>query len=246
MYHEGCRVYLDLFIDPVLFVRFRNQRSEHVVQCRLLIVLMTTVFAVLTASCGSSPPRSTAQPVEPVDLGPTPLQIYKARLDARRAAGETAPVDVIDPGHALVFCNGLYPDQSSAEGYLSFGIIRVPSITCQNTPDGKKLVELRRWACGERTDRNCICGRPGSRDFVYVFDEKGYESVAFDAGVKAVSSREYVKGDKIYDGGPTGKVSFGGAYDLFRIDARSLAIKSTRGTVGLRVKLMPCRLDDPQ
>lgn len=214
-------------------------------QHRLIIILMTTALAVLSVTCGSSPPRSTAQPAEPEDLGPTPLQLYKDQLDARRTAGDTAPVDVVDPGHILVYCDGLYADQTSAEGYLSFGIVRNPSITCQNTVDGKKLVELRRWACGERTDRNCICGRPGSRDFVYLFDDKGYEAVRFDAGQNAVSSREYVEGDSIYGSGPTGRVSFGGAYDLFKLDARSLDVRSTR-PVSPGVTLMPCKLDDPR
>ncbi len=211
---------------------------------KVIVVLMTAALAILSASCGSAPPRPPAQAAEPVDLGPTPLQIFKARLEARRASGEVPPVDVTDPGHALVYCNGLYPDQTSAEGYLSFGLIRIPSITCQNTVDGKKLIELRRWACKERADRNCICGRPGSRDFVYLFDEKGYEAVRFDAGQNAVSSREYVEGDSIYGSGPTGRVSFGGAYDLFKLDARSLAVKSTH-PVGRGITLMPCKLDDP-
>ena len=228
---------------PCRHEMLRTERIEQVMQHRWIIVLTTTAIAALTVSCGSSPPRSTAQPVEPEDLGPTPLQIYYSRLEARRAAGDTAPVDVTDPGHILVYCVGLFADQSSADGYLSFGIVRNPSITCQNTVDGKKLVELRRWSCGDRTDRNCICGRPGSRDFVYLFDEKGYEAVRFDAGENAVSSREYVDGDSIYGSGPTGRVSFGGAYDLFRLDARSLDVKSTH-PVSPGVTLMPCKLED--
>ena len=122
----------------------RTESIEQVMQHRLIIVLMTTAIAVLNVSCGSSPPRSTAQPAEPAELGPTPLQIYYDRLEARRAAGDTAPVDVIDPGHIIVYCDGLHANQSSGEGYLSFGIVRNPSITCQNTVDGKKLIELRR------------------------------------------------------------------------------------------------------
>ena len=80
---------------------------------------------------------------------------------------------------------------------------------------------------------------------MYLFDEKGYEAVRFDAGENAVSSREYVEGDSFYNGGPTGKVSFGGAYDVFKLDARSLDVKSTH-PVSLGVALMPCRLDDPR
>jgi len=73
--------------------------------------------------------------------------------------------DPIDDGWALVFCENLGDELKSSQ-------VLVPAelgYLCQNTPAGERLLELRKWKCGERTDAACICGGKRGTDFYDVY-----------------------------------------------------------------------------
>ncbi len=110
----------------------------------------------------------------------TPLGELEAELEKRYASGEVSPVDIIDPHFELVKCEGL--SQETAPIYIALGV-GFPSVACENTVAGQKLLLRRRWECSPEPTRNCVCGGRWKGSFPYIFDSPEFHSYSIDSEV---------------------------------------------------------------
>lgn len=174
-------------------------------------------------------------------IPPSSIEVYERQLQQRIDEGEKPAVDVNDPNHQLVFCEGLAGTLIPESGYLSFGQHGIPSITCQNTPDGERLHTIRLWQCGDRVENECVCGKRLNRDFFYVFGQPGYEAVEFRSS-SGTSGRERPASETLQEDQQVRPVTFGSDWDYYTVDPISLQASNRKPAAGLGLTLLPCRV----
>ncbi|MDH3636433.1 MAG: hypothetical protein OES20_17185 [Gammaproteobacteria bacterium] len=146
----------------------------------------------------------------------TPLGELEAELEKRYASGEVSPVDIIDPHFELVKCEGL--SQDTAPIYIALGA-GFPSVACENTVAGQRLLMRRRWECSPEPTRNCVCGGRWKGSFPYLFDSPDFQS------------------GSIYS-----KIDLGDLWDGFGVDPDKLTTWLLGQ--GPRMRLTPCSFDE--
>lgn len=148
----------------------------------------------------------------------SPLGELQAKLEKRYASGGAPPVDIIDPNFQLANCDGQDAALDPTPSYIAIGV-DFPSIACENTVAGQKLLLRRRWECSPEPTRNCVCGSRTNGNFFYVFDLPEHQS------------------DSVFS-----EFRFGRLWKRYAVDPDKLTI--TEAEQDEELSLSPCSFDE--